>query len=300
MKIAILTPTYNREKLLSRLYDSLLKQPTGSFIWIIIDDGSEDETENLIKSYISQDKVCIRYYKKNNGGKAAALNYGFAKNPDIDFFAVVDSDDWLYANAIDVIINKVEKYNDNGSVGAIFFKYSDVNGKPLYDSSANCLKEEICMTRYDHDSAYIKEDGCIGYYSKVTKKYKYPEYESEKYVGPIVIQMMMADEFTIAFTQDYIGYAEYQVGGLSKSGRRLRLKNPLGMIHYCGLLQSEKNKNLKSRIKYCIEAQAYAFVANVDRKKLLAYGIDQKYIKDWALIPGRILGMIWKRKYSNS
>ena len=80
----------------------------------------------------------------------------------------------------------------------------------------------------------------------------------------------------------------------------MRLKNPLGMIHYCGLLQSKKNKSLKSRLKYCIEAQAYAFVANMDRKKISEYGINQKYLKDWALVPGRVLGMIWKKKYGNS
>ena len=291
-----MTPTYNRADLIARLYNSLVSQSNKNFIWIVIDDGSDDGTKGLIKKYIEQEKIEIRYFKKNNGGKAAALNFGFRNNEDIDFFAIVDSDDWLYENAIDTITEKAKKYEDEGCVGAVFFKYSDKDGNPLYDPSLNCLKEERCMTRYDHDYEFIKEDGCIGYFKRAVKKYKYPEFPPEKYVGPIVIQMMMAKDFKIAFTQNFVGCAEYQPGGISRSGRGLRLKSPLGMITYCGLLQSERNKSKRSRLKYCIEAQAYASVAKVSKRDLFENEIAPDYLKSWAKFPGMLLGIIWKRK----
>lgn len=296
MKIAILTATYNRENLLGRLYGSLLAQSSNDFTWIVVDDGSTDNTEKAVKEFTEQNKIDIRYFKKKNCGKSAALNYGFENNPDIDFFAVVDSDDWLYVNAVETIKAKAGYYSKAESVGAIFFKYSDKNGKPMYDSSLNCLKTEKCMSRYDHDASYVKEDGCIGYFSKVTKKYRYPEFAGETYVGPIVIQMMMAKEFTIAFTQEYIGYAEYQEGGISRSGRKLRLRNPYGMICYCRLLQSPENRNRKSRLKYCIEAQAYAQHSGITKQDLASRGIDPGCLKDWAKAPGKVLEKIWKRK----
>ena len=297
MKIAILTPTYNREKLLDRLYMSLLIQSDKDFTWIVVDDGSTDGTEKLVTNYSKEGKISIRYIHKNNGGKAAALNLGFRTNPDMDFFAVVDSDDWLNEDGIEIIRKKVSKYEKQSSVGAIFFKYTDIDGNLLYTKSGNYLEKEEVMTRYEHDCYYTKEDGCIGYYSRAVNRYQYPEYKTETYVGPIVIQMLMAEEFAIAFTKEIIGTAEYQVGGLSKSGRKLRLNNPLGMILYCGLLQSPKNKSIKSRFKYCIEAQAYSFVARVKKRDLEKNDINPHFLKLWALLPGIILGITWKRKF---
>ena len=298
MKIAILTPTFNREKLLPRLYGTLLKQSDRGFVWIVVDDGSSDGTEQLVSGYRDSGEIEIRYFKKANGGKASALNYGFENDPDVDFFAVVDSDDWLNDDAVEIIRKKAEKYLPDPSVGAIFFKYTYESGVPMYDGSVKCLGEERCMTRYEHDSEYHKEDGCIGYFGRAVKKFRYPVFESERYMGPIVIQMMMADEYSIAFTLDVIGVAEYQEGGLSRSGRKLRIRNPLGMICYCGLLQSPKNKDRVSRVKYCVEAQAYASISKMNRKKLRDVGVDPQYLKPWAYLPGRALGLIWKKKYS--
>ena len=99
MKVTVLTPTFNRAHTLDKLYRSLICQTCADFEWMIVDDGSTDNTKDLIESYIRENNFKISYYYKQNGGKHRALNYGI-KNVDSELTFVVDSDDWLTPNAI--------------------------------------------------------------------------------------------------------------------------------------------------------------------------------------------------------
>ncbi len=298
MNISILTPTYNRADLLKRLYKALLTQTDKDFVWIIVDDGSTDNTEETVRRWIaSESEFEIRYLKKINSGKSSALNLAFESCRDIDFFAVIDSDDIAIPQAVETIKNKAKQYSANEIVGAIFFRYQNVDNSLLCLSKKSILTEEKILTRYEHDAKYTKDDGCFGYYKRVTDNYRYPEYPNEKYVGPTVLQMAMARQYKIAFTEDVVGIAEYQDGGLTRSGRKLRIKNPLGMIHYSGLLQDKINPSLKSRIKYAISAQAYASLCPYTKKQLFEMGIPKSYLKFWAKPFGMLLALRWKSIY---
>ena len=74
--ITIFTPTYNREKLLPRLYNSLVEQENNNFIWLVVDDGSNDNTKELITSFIKENKIKIEYIYQSNAGKNQAYNTG--------------------------------------------------------------------------------------------------------------------------------------------------------------------------------------------------------------------------------
>ena len=109
MLLTIITPTYNREELLPRLYESLLKQTEQDFQWMIIDDGSTDHTQKLIKQYQSDNKIEIQYIYQNNGGKHRALNNGIQRiHTELTF--IVDSDDYLREDATAIIKAYHEKY----------------------------------------------------------------------------------------------------------------------------------------------------------------------------------------------
>lgn len=76
MKISILTATYNRAKFLPNIYESLkdnLKYNV-DFEWLIMDDGSTDNTEEIVKKFISENTMTIKYYKQENQGKMVAIN----------------------------------------------------------------------------------------------------------------------------------------------------------------------------------------------------------------------------------
>ena len=75
--VTVVTCTYNRSKLIGSLYDSLLKQTDKNFKWLVIDDGSSDDTCQLIDKFIDENQIEIDYIYKTNGGKHTALNYAF-------------------------------------------------------------------------------------------------------------------------------------------------------------------------------------------------------------------------------
>ena len=72
----VFTPVYNRKNLIGNLYQSLLSQTYKNFEWIIVDDGSTDDIDEIIKSYQNEDRILIRFIKQENGGKHRAINNG--------------------------------------------------------------------------------------------------------------------------------------------------------------------------------------------------------------------------------
>ena len=105
MKVTVFTPTYNRAYIISELYESLKKQDFTDFEWLVIDDGSEDHTEDLFKQWQNEyNDFPIRYYKVNNGGKHRAINKAteLAKG---ELFFIVDSDDKLVSDALEKIVS---------------------------------------------------------------------------------------------------------------------------------------------------------------------------------------------------
>ena len=294
MKIAIVTPTFNRVKLLERLFKSLIDQGYNNFTWVIIDDGSTDETEQYISNLESNFE--IHYIKQNNGGKSRALNTAFNLSRHFDIYIIVDSDDYLLPNAIKKIENKALEYENNESVGAIFFRYQFSDGQLLTRKKTNNT-DELVMTRAEYDNKYEKTDGCIVYYGKVIESYRYPEFAGEKYVGPTVLQMMMSERFKIVFTQEVVGVAEYQEEGLTRSGRLLRIKNPIGMLVYCHYMQ-DKEFNKVTRVKYGIMANAYFYIGkkeNINFEKTIPS--DLKIPRIYRIF-GDILGKYWVWRYN--
>ena len=104
--ISILTPTYNRAHTLTRLYDSLKEQSYKKFEWLIVDDGSSDNCENVLSDIVSKhnDSFRIRFYKKPNGGKHTAINIG-VREAEGELFLILDSDDSLPPNSISTILH---------------------------------------------------------------------------------------------------------------------------------------------------------------------------------------------------
>ena len=108
MLITVLTPTYNRAKLLERLYQSLCQQTYQDFEWIVVNDGSKDHTNEVVQSFVAEKKINIIYIKQENGGKHRAVNSG-VKVAKGELIFIADSDDWLPFNAIEIVM---EKYKD--------------------------------------------------------------------------------------------------------------------------------------------------------------------------------------------
>ena len=128
--LAVFTPTYNRAYIIGKLYKSLLAQTSEDFCWIVVDDGSSDNTEQLIASFISEDRIPIRYIKQENGGKQRAHNTG-VDACDNELFFCVDSDDALVPTAVEDVLSLWQRVKARDDVAGIIAMRGHSEAKPM-------------------------------------------------------------------------------------------------------------------------------------------------------------------------
>jgi len=127
--LTVFTPTYNRSDTLRRTYESLCNQTCQDFEWLIIDDGSTDNTEDVVKTWVNERKIPLRYIKKENGGLFTGYNTAIA-NIDTELNVCVDSDDFMPNDAVEIIVNEWSKIKDSNIAGIIGLDYY-MSGGPI-------------------------------------------------------------------------------------------------------------------------------------------------------------------------
>lgn len=225
VNITVFTPTYNRAYIIRKLYESLQRQTYLNFEWIVVDDGSSDETEELFNKLVkTEKKFSIRYFKKNNGGKCRAINYALDYASGKLFF-IVDSDDYLTDDALEKIVNWEKELPKNEM-------FCGVAGN--LGTSPSVTPNTIFAGEYYEGSLldrYKQVDGerAIVFYTELHKKYRYPEFEGEKFMTEAVVYNRMAhDGYKMRFYNDIIWIYEYREDGLTKAGNTLFINNPKG------------------------------------------------------------------------
>lgn len=258
----IFTPTYNRGELLERLYDSLLSQNDKNFEWLIVDDGSTDDTEKKVNGWIAKKKIQINYIKQENGGKHRAINTGIdhAKG---EVFAIVDSDDYLTQDAVLKIKEKFElkkKKKDAKYAGIAFQRgYSQMN--PIGDSFNNA--EYVDAKNTERRRYNIDGDKFEIYYTNVLKKFKFPEIENEKFMTEAVVWTRIAHAgYYIRWYNDVLYLCNYLEGGLTDCRDKLIEKCPKGYALYIREQKKFGDITLKQKLGY------YSYYANIRKKKV--------------------------------
>lgn len=244
MTLTIFTPTYNRGKLLDRVYKSLVEQKCKDFEWLIVDDGSTDNTSAVVEQFIKERKIAVRYIYKENGGKHTAYNVAI-NNALGDLFLCLDSDDILAPNTVDIIMHSNNKLQDN-DCGFIGYK-QDTKGKLL---SARLQSDE--STHYGLFQ-YGKKQNITGEFTFIFKKdiiqnYLYPVFPNERFIGECVLyDKLEIDGYTFCPLKEVIEICEYQPKGLSNDFNGLMKKNPAGYCLYF-MQRIDMQDSLKSRI----------------------------------------------------
>ena len=225
VKVTVFTPTYNRAYTLERLYKSLLNQTSYDFEWLIVDDGSTDDTSELIKSFQNNQLFDVRYYKQGNGGKHVAINNG-VDLAEGELFFIVDSDDYLTDDAIEKVINWSSTLPPNE-------EYAGVSGNRGY--SVNELigttfsGDYIDATALEREKYSITGDKAEVFFTDVLKEYKFPVFENEKFVTENVVwYAIAADGYKIRWFNDIIYITKYLPDGLTQKYNKLLATNPKG------------------------------------------------------------------------
>lgn len=240
--ITVFTPTYNRAYTLYKCYESLKRQTCKDFIWLIIDDGSTDNTKKLVDKWIGENIVNITYYFQENRGMHGAHNaaYGLI---DTELNVCIDSDDYMSDDAIEKIINFWNKNRSDKVAGiAALNAYND------YSVIGTKFPEELLSST--HFNLYhkhgIKGDKKLIYRTELTKEYPYPIYEGEKYVGLDYKYNKIDLRYDLLLLNEVVCIVEYMEDGSSKNMLRQYRRNPKGWAFY----RIENMKNPKASLKY--------------------------------------------------
>lgn len=224
--ITVFTPIYNRACTLERLYHSLAIQTSHRFEWLIVDDGSTDNTEELVEIFIRECALFpIRYHKKQNGGKHTAINKGVKLAKGYLFF-IVDSDDYLVEDAIESILSWEYSISREkgfaGISGNRGFSKKELIGKTFEG-------EFVDATALERKKNNILGDKAEVYYTEILRNYKFPVFENEKFLTEsIVWNRMAADGYKIRWFNNIIYITEYRDDGLTKKYGKLLSENPKG------------------------------------------------------------------------
>lgn len=175
--LAIITTTYNRDYCIHQVYDSLKTQNSKDFMWLVIDDGSTDNTKNLIDNYIKEGLVDIKYFWQPNKGMHGARNLAYSK-VETEINVIIDSDDWLADNAVEKIISFWNDNKEENTAGIISLN-SKTNGEIIGGKFPQEFKK-ITVTDM-HGKLNMRGDKKFIYRSELTKQYPYPEFEGENY-----------------------------------------------------------------------------------------------------------------------
>ena len=245
-KITVFTPTYNRAYILENLYRSIRRQSFRDFEWLVIDDGSTDETEALINRWIEEDNVfTIRYYKQPNGGKCRAINRALDLARG-ELFLVVDSDDYLTDDALAKIAGWAGRLPDDG-------RYCGVSGNlgTSENDTPNRLVEGgfydgTLLDRY----RMVNGERLMAFFTEVHRRYRYPVFSGETFMTEAVAYNRMAhDGYRMRFFNDVVCIYAYLEDGLTRAGNKLFLENPRGYALWLREKAEFLNKSVINRFR---------------------------------------------------
>ena len=237
MKFTVFTPTFNRKELLEKLYKSLQKQTFKDFEWLIVDDGSTDGTKEKVEEFLSEKKLEIKYYFKENGGKQRAYNFATEK-ANGELFICLDSDDEYVENGLEIILKYWKKYEKNSDIAGMGYLSTYPNREIIGSSFP---EKEMISTQFEIYNKYrVKGDKGLMFRTEIIKKYKFPVFEDEKFITEAVVYNRICEKYKMVYVNEKIEIKEYQEDGLTAKYNNLLLKNPKGQALYHNEINSQK------------------------------------------------------------
>jgi hypothetical protein len=281
MKIlTIFTPTYNRAHTIVRTYESLCRQSCKDFIWLVIDDGSSDNTKELVAYWISEGRIEIEYIYQENQGMHGAHNTAY-RNIHTELNTCIDSDDYMPDDAVEKICEFWKLYGSERYAGFIGLDKTD-KGEIIGEAFPDNLKETTLLGYYENGG---KGDKKLVYRTDIICRYpEYPLFDGEKYVGLAYKYYLVDQDFLLLTCNETFCIVEYQIDGSSMNMYKQYWNNPKGFAFYrktrMQLVSSYKRKFLE-----CVHYVSSSIIA---KNKYFLKETPYKWMTICA-IPGGIL-----------
>lgn len=282
--LTIFTPAYNRAHTIGRTYESLVKQDCKDFVWLVVDDGSTDNTFELVKEW----KKCengfeIRYIYKENGGMHTAHNIAY-ENITTELNMCIDSDDIIAENAVAKIVQKWNEIKGKGYAGIIGLD-ADFSGKLIGKGFPEGLKETTLMQYYSNGG---KGDKKLVYRTDIIKEYPpYPVFEGEKYVALAYKYRLIDQKYKLAILDDVLCNVEYQMDGSSLNMLKQYVNNPRGFAFWrkvCMEYPESKKRVFVDCVHYVsssILSKDKKYIKESPKKMITILAIPFGYILTW-------------------
>ncbi len=244
-KLTIFTPTFNRAYCLGDLYESLCRQTNNDFEWLVIDDGSTDDTAKLVEQWRAEQKIAIRYIYKENGGMHTGYNTAY-ENINTELNMCMDSDDYCTDDAVQ---NVIELWESKGSakyagiIGLDAIKGGGIIGDPFPDN----IKYTTVSGMYQKHN--IKGDKKLVYRTDVVQQYpQYPEFPDERFVPIFCVPYMIDHDFTMLTMNKVLCVVEYREDGSTRNILMSYFRNPKG-FGYARKIRMKYSPTLSDRFR---------------------------------------------------
>ena len=287
--ITVLTPAYNRGELLEKLYESLYAQDCKDFEWLIVDDGSTDDTSERVEQMKQTADFPISYHRKENGGKHTALNYAyqFIKTP-LTF--IVDSDDSLTGEAISYVNEIYKRYKNESDLCGFSFLRGKPDGGYLSTSGVpqDGMKESYVECRINRN---IGGDMAEVWYTHCLNEYPFPVFQGEKFLGEDIVWVRMSEKYKMRFFNRVIYISDYLEDGLTHNRRKHNIKSPNGCVARAEAFL-DSDSNIKAKVKAALQYQIYGRFAGIKGIELFKKSKNKGMFIVLA-VPARLLYWTW-------
>ena len=223
--VTVFTPTYNRAYCLHKGYEALCRQTIKDFKWIIVDDGSTDNTKELVESWKAADNGFeIQYIYKENGGMYTGYNVAIAA-ADTELCVCVDSDDYLTDDALEKAINHWKKYGNEtyaGVIGLDCYESGEIIGDKFPEQkSINLI--DLLFEKYPIHNGDRKNFVRTDLYKSVAPM---KEFEGEKDFNPHFMHIQISKKYDFLVLNEKMCVVEYQPDGMSNTILKQYLRSP--------------------------------------------------------------------------
>lgn len=259
--ITVFTPAYNRADLLKRCYENMCRQTNKNFIWMIIDDGSTDNTKEVVNLWmLNNNGFEIQYYYKENGGLHTAYNEAI-EHIDTELCVCIDSDDYMPDNAIEIILDFWKKNGSNEYAGIVGLDYTIDNhviGDLLPDKkSINLI--DLLIGKYHIHNGDRTNVVRTELYKKVAPMISF---EGEKNFSPHYMHLQISKNYDFLVLNKNLRYVEYQADGMSNSIFKQYLNSPNSFIETRKLYLSLPGISWKFKLRQSIHLVSSGIIAN--------------------------------------
>ncbi|MDR2753867.1 MAG: glycosyltransferase family 2 protein [Oscillospiraceae bacterium] len=230
LRLTVFTPAYNRAHTLPRLYQSLCGQTCKDFCWLVVDDGSQDETTRLLAQWQAEAPFCVDYVSQENRGMHAAHNTAYARIAT-ELNVCVDSDDAMPANAVEMILTLWRGSKKEERVAGLLGLDVDMQTGQTVGTAfpAGLARARMYDVYYKHG---VRGDKKVVLRTELARRFPYPEFCGEKYIGLNLKYLQLDQTHEWLCRNVPLCRVEYLPDGSSRNMWRQYRRNPRGFLHY--------------------------------------------------------------------